>query len=103
MSKISDYQKVLEEKPTTIIPYKLRRLYKMRDPYPVLVARNWARDMAAVECLLFTLSLFALASLRVKSNNNADDYLPRENGDDHILVGGVDITGGVTLSPQVNY
>lgn len=37
MSKVSEYQLHMERGATSIIPYKLRRIFKMRDPYPVIM------------------------------------------------------------------
>ena len=85
-----------EEKNTTIIPYKLRRMFKMRDPYPVIIARNWALDMAAVECILCVGCLIAIGSLSF-TTADTDDLL---KDDDNIVVLGRDLTGGVVLNSQ---
>jgi len=90
------YTKHEDEKATSIIPYKMRRMFKMRDPYPVLVARNWARDMAAIECLLFIGCLIVLATMGFTNQ----DATVAEKDDDSINVLGVDITGQIGLKEE---
>mmetsp|Transcript_28696 Transcript_28696/g.33886 ORF Transcript_28696/g.33886 Transcript_28696/m.33886 type:complete len:230 (+) Transcript_28696:73-762(+) len=95
VSATDEYRKYLEEKATNIIPYKMRRLFKMRDPYPVIIARNWARDMAVIECILCFGCLVTLVSLTSSSGGQTDDVL---KDDDSIKIAGVDVTGQVTIS-----
>ena len=68
----------------------------MRDPYPVLVARNWARDMAAIECLLFIGCLIVLATMGFTNQ----DATVAEKDDDSINVLGVDLTGQIGLKEE---
>ena len=89
-----------EEKQPVIIPYKLRRIFKMRDPYPVLVARNWGRDMAVLECVLFAGCMFVLASVTFRGMDDAVDPVDLSKDDDNIKVLGVELTGEVTLNKK---
>jgi hypothetical protein len=93
-----DFNKLVEEeRATSIIPFKMRRLFKMRDPYPVVVARNWARDMSMLECVLVLLCLFVIASLRTTPDNSGDDVI---GDDDQLVLQGVEVTGGLGLSTR---
>jgi hypothetical protein len=100
MSASDEYRKYIEEKATNIIPYKMRRLFKMRDPYPVIIARNWARDMAVIECVLCFGCLITLVSLTTNPSNGDDDVL---KDDDSIKLAGVDITGQIGLSSNFQW
>lgn len=100
MASQDQYQKEIEEaKNATVVPYKLRRMFKMRDPYPVIIARNWARDMAAIECILCAGCMFAIASLSL-TTADTDDLL---KDDDSIVVANRDLTGGVVLSSRMKW
>lgn len=72
-------------------------IYLYKDPYPVIIARNWARDMAVIECILCFGCLVTLAALTSKGNNQVDDIIA---DDDHIKLGGFDITGQVTIADK---
>jgi len=88
------YRNTVEEMATSIAPYRMRRMFKMRDPYPVIVARNWARDMAFVECLLCfgcAVSIAAVTYGTISKDNLIED-------DDHLTIGGVEVTGRLKLS-----
>mmetsp|Transcript_26687 Transcript_26687/g.54650 ORF Transcript_26687/g.54650 Transcript_26687/m.54650 type:complete len:228 (-) Transcript_26687:284-967(-) len=98
-SSAEQYQRSLEEAKSAIIPYKLRRMFKMRDPYPVILARGWARDMAAVECILCVGCLIAIASLSF-TTADSDDLL---KDDDNMVVLGRDLTGGVVLNSRMRW
>lgn len=91
-----------------IAPYNMRRIFKMRDPYAVLLARHWARDLATVECVLMGLSLFVLMfgiswnQYPPWQQQHGDDYLPSPQADD-ITVGGIHLTGQVHFRSQFDW
>jgi hypothetical protein len=92
------YIKQQEEKAPIIEAFRLRRMFKMRDPYPVILARNWSRDMATLECLLFAGCLIVLASVTLTDSTDAVAELLKD--DDSINVLGTDLTGEVTLKQE---
>eukprot|EP00614_Pseudopedinella_elastica_P006618 CAMPEP_0172589960 /NCGR_PEP_ID=MMETSP1068-20121228/8474_1 /TAXON_ID=35684 /ORGANISM="Pseudopedinella elastica, Strain CCMP716" /LENGTH=99 /DNA_ID=CAMNT_0013385633 /DNA_START=204 /DNA_END=500 /DNA_ORIENTATION=- len=72
-------------------PYKLRRLFKLQAPYPVLLARGWVQKMAPIECLLCLLCFVGVASVTLKRGAASDDLL---EDDDHVEIFGLDLTAG---------
>lgn len=70
----------------------------MRDPYPVLVARSWARDVAGLEGVLClgVLFFFACATFVAGDGNSSSDS-PLVADDDDFTVAGVALTGHVAL------
>lgn len=73
--------------------YHMRRKFKMRDPYSVNVARNWAYQMAMLECCLCTGVLFCLLSICFYDCSMTDD-------DDALRVAGVDLTKKLRISDR---
>jgi hypothetical protein len=69
----------------------------IQDPYPVIIARNWARDMAVIECILCFGCLVTMVTLTSKGNDQVDDIIA---DDDHIKVAGFDITGQITVADK---
>lgn len=63
----------------------------------MLIARHWARDMAAIECVLCFGCLLTLVTLTAKGANQIDDII---DDDDHIKVAGFDISGQVTIADK---
>lgn len=75
-------------------------LLQIRDPYPVLVARNWARDMAGLETCLCLGVLFFLACVKFISGDSGDvasSSEPLVEDDDDFTVAGVGLTSHVAL------
>jgi hypothetical protein len=71
-------------------------VFQMRDPYSVLVARNWARDMAGLEGLLCLGVLFFFACVTFFGGTTSGDD-PLVADDDDFTVAGVALTGHVAL------
>jgi len=92
------YKQQQEDKIPAVMPFQMRRMFKMRDPYPVILARNWSRDMATLECLLFAGCVIVVASLTLAGGDDAVEELLKD--DDSIKVLGTDLTGEVTLKKQ---
>jgi len=78
----------------------------MRDPYAVLIARHWARDMAILETVLAMMCLFVLTSISWSKappwdkSSEPDDYL---NDDDAVTVGGVRLNGQVHFNDSASW